>query len=284
MNKVAISPAGPEEKEAVRRVSRACYEDDYVLVVLDHMLQSGTLLLARIAQEAAGFVYFDLALDGSLWLSSLRVVPSRRGQGIGAALCRAGEALAREAGSDAIRLWTAESNAPARTLFEGLGYRHVTDFTRWWMQVGPETSESPPDALNSLGGWSAIGQSSVLQASKGFLPFDLKFCRFGADLKGRLESSGWLYADARRVPIVLNPDIWNEFKSQTVELTVLGDEVEASVKAAAGYASEASLEAVGTFLPYGVSWAETARRAGLKMGTWGRHARLYVKQIPDSAS
>ncbi len=30
MNHIAISPAGPEDKEAVRRVSRACYEDDYV--------------------------------------------------------------------------------------------------------------------------------------------------------------------------------------------------------------------------------------------------------------
>ena len=283
MNKVAISPAGPEEKVAVRRVSRACYEDDYVLAVLDHMLQNGTLLLARVAQEAAGFVYFELALDGSLWLSSLRVVPSRRRQGIGAALCRAGEALALRAGSDAIRLWTAESNPTARVLFEGLGYRHVTDFTRWWLEVGPEASETPPDALDSVGGWSAIGQSSVLQASKGFLPLDQKFCRFGATLKRRLGSSGWLYADARGVPIVLNPDIWNEFKSQTVELTVLGDEVEASVKAAAGYASEANLEAVGTFLPYGVSWAKTARGAGLKMGTWGRHARLYVKQIRKGA-
>ena len=279
MIKVAISPAGPEEKEAVRRVSRACYEDDYVLAVLDHMLRNGTLLLARVAQEAAGFVYFDLALDGGLWLSALRVVPSRRKQGIGAALCRAGEALARKAESDAIRLWTAESNAPARALFESLGYRHVTDFTRWWLEVGPETSESPPDALDSVGGWSAIGQSSLLQASKGFLPLDLKFCRFGANLKPRLGSSEWLYADARGVPILLNPDIWNEFETPTVELTVLGDEVEASVKAAVGYASEANLEAVGTFLPYGVSWAKTARGAGLKMGTWGRQAGLYEKQI-----
>ncbi len=279
MNNVAISPAGLNDKEAVRRVSRACYEDDYVLSYLDHMLQNGTLLLARVAQEAAGFVYFDRALDGSLWLSSLRVVPSRRRQGLGVALCRAGETLARKAGSDAIRLWTAESNAPARALFEGLGYRHLADFTRWWLEVGPETSESPPEAVDSAGVWSAIEQSSLLQASQGLLPLDLKFCRFGTYLKRQLGTSGWLYADARGVPIVLSPDIWKVFNSRTVELTVLGDDVEASVKAAAGHASEANLEAVGTFLPYGRLWAKKARRAGLKLGTWGRHARLYAKQI-----
>ncbi len=279
MSSVAISPAGPDDKEAVRCVSRACYEDDYVLSYLDHMLQSGTLLLARVAQEAAGFVYFDLALDGSLWLRSLRVVPSRRRRGLGAALCRAGETLARKAGSDAIRLWTGESNAPARALFEGLGYRHVADFTRWWLEIGPETSGSPPEAVDSVGEWSAIDQSSLFRASKGFLPLDMKFCRLGADLKRKLASSGWLCADARGVPVVLNPDIWKEFNNRTLELTVLGDDVEASIKAAAGYASGATLEAVGTFLPYGGPWAKKARRASLETGTWGRHARLYAKQI-----
>ncbi len=278
MNSVAISPAGPEDKEAVHRVSRACYEDDYVLFILDHMLQSGTLLLARVAQEATGFVYFDLARDGSLWLRSLRVVPSRRRQGIGEALCRAGETLARKTGSDAVRLWTAESNAPARALFEGLGYRHVADFWRWWLEVGPETSGSPPEAVDSVG-WSTIDQSSLLRASKGFLSLDLKFCHLGADLKRKLAGSGRLFADARGVPVVLDPDTWTEFKSRTLELTVLGDDVEASVGAAARHASGANLEAVGTFLPYGVSWANKAQRAGLKLGTWGRHARLYAKQI-----
>lgn len=279
MNNVAISPAGPKDQEAVRRVSRACYEDDYVLSYLDHMLQNGVLLLAGVAQKAVGFVYFDLALDGSLWLRSLRVVPSQRRRGVGSALCRAGEALAREAGSDAIRLWTGVSNVPARALFEGLGFRPLADFTRWWLEIGPETSGSPPEAVDSVGEWSAIDQSSLLHASKGFLPLDMKFCRFGAYLKRKLVSSGRLYAAARGVPVVLNPDIWKEFKSQTLELTVLGDDIEASVKAAAGYASGANLEAVGTFLPYGESWAKKARRAGLETGTWGRHARLHAKQI-----
>lgn len=274
-----ITRAKPSEKAVLTRISRACYADDYVLALLDDMLRRGTLLLARRAGAAAGFVYFERALDDSLWLSALRVVPEQRRLGIATALCRAGEPLAEEKEIDAIRLWTAGSNTAAQGVFEGLRYAHVADFTRWWREVGPQPQGSPPSPQVGPDTFDTLERSAILDASHGFLPLDLKFCRYGEIVRERLLASGQVFVTPHGTPLVLNADIWDEFESPTLELTILGDDLRASVVAAERRAADLELEAVGTYLPYGSPWAERAREAGLDLGTWGSHARLYEKRV-----
>lgn len=278
MNDIVISQATSRDREALRRVSQACYEDDYVLAILEDMLQTGTVLLASSREEPAGFVYFDTALDGSTWLSSLRVIPSRRRQGIGEALCRAGERVATEAGSQEIRLWTAESNAAARALFEDLSYHHITDFTRWWRALEAEEPRQPTPVTDPSGVPGGIRHSTLLEDSRGYVPLSLKFCRFEDTLEA-LPERGGLYLTANGDPLVLDDEIWEMFDSPTVELTLLGDDLRGAIEAALGHAAAAGREGVGTYLPYGTPWAERARRIGLELGTWGRHARLYAKKI-----
>lgn len=75
-------------------------------------------------QEICGAaVYLYRAGAGVARLYSLTVSPTHRGQGIAAALLDAGEADAREAGCDRVRLEVRQSNSTAIRLYERHGFR-----------------------------------------------------------------------------------------------------------------------------------------------------------------
>ena len=61
--------------------------------------------------------------EGELFLDTLAVHPSSRGQGVGTRLLQAVLALARERGFDSVRLEVVDTNPGARRLYERLGFR-----------------------------------------------------------------------------------------------------------------------------------------------------------------
>ena len=60
--------------------------------------------------------------DGAAALVSMWVRPDARGRGVGAALVDAAAGWARARGRDAMYLWVAEDNEPARRLYERYGF------------------------------------------------------------------------------------------------------------------------------------------------------------------
>jgi ribosomal protein S18 acetylase RimI-like enzyme len=89
-------------------------------------------LVAESGGEVAGFA--RLFLTGSRSepdalpfprMANLNVRPDMRGRGLATALIREMERLARAAGHEAIYLGVHEENAPARSLYERLGYRPI---------------------------------------------------------------------------------------------------------------------------------------------------------------
>ncbi|MFD2173693.1 GNAT family N-acetyltransferase [Rhodobacter lacus] len=75
------------------------------------------------AGRALGLVHYSLmhrALSGAMvvYLSDLYTVPEARGQGVGRALIDHVRAFARARGFDSVRWLTAETNAPARRLYD----------------------------------------------------------------------------------------------------------------------------------------------------------------------
>lgn len=85
------------------------------------------VLLAWQGDRAVGFTqlypsFASLSLAPSWILNDLFVDPSARGQGVALALMDAVRQLARGNGAAEVFLQTAQDNAPARALYESLGY------------------------------------------------------------------------------------------------------------------------------------------------------------------
>jgi GNAT superfamily N-acetyltransferase len=79
------------------------------------------LVLERDGAPAGHLAWIRLA-DPS-WVSSVQVAPEHRGRGYGRALMRVAEGLTREGGATTLGLNVFTTNAPARRLYESLGYR-----------------------------------------------------------------------------------------------------------------------------------------------------------------
>ncbi len=275
---VEITRGTLHDREAVREVCEACYEDDYILRMGDAFLSTGTVLLARAEEEEpVGLVRLTVAMDGSSWLSALRVVPSRRRKGIGGVLCRACEDVARENRSTVIRLWTEETNEAAYSLFRELSYRTVRVFTRWWTSEMADLPVPEP-ARDIHEAWRRVLEADVYQASAGYTPLSLRFCRMSEPLLAELADAGRLFLDSSGAPCVLDSHVWGSFGQKMVEVTVLGDDIAAQLRAAGAFAPS-DYVGVGTFLPADDPWPDLAERAGLQQGSWGNRAVLCEKSI-----
>lgn len=133
------TPADLDELGALFDGFRAFYgkavESDAGRAFLEARMTSGEslVLIARDATgRAVGYtqiyrLYSSTRMQPAWLLNDLFVADDARGTGVGAAMLAEAERRAREAGACELLLETANDN-PARRLYERSGYRHVTDF------------------------------------------------------------------------------------------------------------------------------------------------------------
>lgn len=99
----------------------------------DLLAQPGVLLEV----EAAGFVLIRVVADEAEILT-LAVRPSARRAGLGARLTRAAAQRARSAGARRLFLEVAEDNAPARALYDRMGFEATGRRPRYYARAdGP---------------------------------------------------------------------------------------------------------------------------------------------------
>jgi ribosomal protein S18 acetylase RimI-like enzyme len=67
------------------------------------------------------------------------VDPDFRGQGIGTALCDRVMSFLKEAGAQVLAVWTLESDAPARRIYERQGFEELTRFVYYSMEFQETT-------------------------------------------------------------------------------------------------------------------------------------------------
>lgn len=79
--------------------------------------------LAFADREAVGIAGLFDEGDGSAQVVSVWVRPEHRGRGVARALTAAAIDFAIAAGIARVTLWVTDGNAPARALYEGLGFR-----------------------------------------------------------------------------------------------------------------------------------------------------------------
>ncbi len=88
-----------------------------------------------------GFVLVTTPLPGSAIVLDLAVEPTARRRGLGTLLLRLAFGGLATAGRTSVRLWVTEANAPARALYDRLGFRRVlTARILRWSAAGPRPS------------------------------------------------------------------------------------------------------------------------------------------------
>lgn len=116
-----IAPIGEEAAVALAAIHSRAFDRPWSAAEIEKLLQNrATFALA--AED--GFV-MAWAAAGDAELLTVAVVPEARGKGVGAALVRAAAAAAQARGAATMHLEVAEDNAPARALYQKLGFEEA---------------------------------------------------------------------------------------------------------------------------------------------------------------
>jgi ribosomal protein S18 acetylase RimI-like enzyme len=122
-----IGPAGSEDLDQLEILEEACFKIDRLSrrsIRRFIISEQSIFLVARSADGLAGYLLIIFHRGTRLArLYSIAVAPDWRGHGIAKALLNAGEAAALERGAIHLRLEVAQSNTPAITLYQSLGFR-----------------------------------------------------------------------------------------------------------------------------------------------------------------
>ena len=87
------------------------------------MARRAITLVAERGGQSTGFVVVEPGSFATAYISAIAVLEEARGEGIGRALVRAAEQLARAEGAVQMALTTADSNVAALALFLRSGFR-----------------------------------------------------------------------------------------------------------------------------------------------------------------
>ena len=142
----AFAPASSLPRAELADLFNAGYSDYFVPIEVDEPALDGLVAawdidldasrVARLDGRPAGFAF--LAIRGLTgWIGGMGVEPDARRRGLGDALMRGVIDVGRERGLKAIWLEVLEQNAPARALYEKLGFEHVRDLEIWELEHPP---------------------------------------------------------------------------------------------------------------------------------------------------
>ena len=147
---IEVRQAGPEDLEilvplfeAYRQFYGASPDVEGARSFLRDRLTLGdsTLLLAREGGRAIGFVqlyplFSSVMMQPVLILNDLFVAPEARRHGTGGKLIEAAERFASQSGVTRMRLSTQETNVPAQSLYERLGWEADREFRSYNRTLG----------------------------------------------------------------------------------------------------------------------------------------------------
>lgn len=122
--RVAIRFAEPADDGFIRDLGRDVFTEYSLRAEREtaRMASEAPTLVAIQDGERIGFAIVEI-LGPNAHLAAIAVIETARGRGVGAALLRAAERLARSRGSRELSLTTADSNLAALDLFLKRGFR-----------------------------------------------------------------------------------------------------------------------------------------------------------------
>ena len=133
MSRLEIAEAGPAFAPLFAAIHAESFDIGWGEAEFARLLDLPTsLALAATSKDApAGFVLLQIAGDAAEVLT-LAVRPGNRREGVGRALLGVGMERAREGGAASLILDVSEANAPARALYEHLGFTEIARRKRYY--------------------------------------------------------------------------------------------------------------------------------------------------------
>jgi ribosomal protein S18 acetylase RimI-like enzyme len=129
----------PDPARALAFISERLERDESVVFVAERTPEAGGAALGFVQLYPS----FSSVSACRIWvLNDLFVSPEARGLGVARALMAAARAHAERTGARQVVLSTGRTNAPARALYEGLGYVRDTEFDTYTLAL-PGSTDSP---------------------------------------------------------------------------------------------------------------------------------------------
>jgi GNAT superfamily N-acetyltransferase len=273
-----------KDRERLRRFLSAIDPADYLLEGLTEWIREGRHWVAIEARTWVAFGRLHDLGDGEGWLSGARVVPERRGQGLGAILLERLISEADSTGISDLRVVIEDENIASSRLVHRFGFRPIQALT---VRVGspavasdhPWHRASPVERLDGPVGWlaSIVGRVDLLPGSDGG--------RFGAwrsSLVARWASEQKLYLGPD-LAVGIQTDWWRN--PRTLWVSPLRGDLSSLLPALGGLTNELGHEQWQAFLPSSEELRAQYERYGLKPHPhWGDRAHLYERGSHGSSS
>ena len=272
------------DQNLLREFLVASDPDDYLLEEFPDWAWEGRLWAGEEGGAMLSFGRLHDLGEGEGWVSAMRVLASRRGEGLGHQLLDRILADARSAGLPAVRAVIEDGNSASRRLFARHGFQSVAVFAlrRGLPSPGPAPKLVRARAdvrLDGPVGWvpESTGHVDLLPGGEGG-----QFGRWRPSLVERWAREGKLYVGPG-VAVAVQPDWWKNPHTLWVN-PLRGDPAEL-VAALGGLTRELHHEEWQAFLPSGDDLrAEYDRLGLLPHPYWGDRVHLYERlDAPDSA-
>ncbi|MFG1449017.1 MAG: GNAT family N-acetyltransferase [Thermoplasmataceae archaeon] len=172
-----ITVAGSENWNEISNISEMSGYMDYINRIGPSYLDVGTVLMAYVDDDPAGFLKIEEMDDDSVWLSGIRVLPKFRRMHVGSALTNGAMEIARRKSFRMARLLTHRDNYNSISMVQKAQFSKVCEmaFFRGISVDGMKTVQSLnqiPKLLNL--GWkfsepldSLIDNATIFRSDKG---------------------------------------------------------------------------------------------------------------------
>jgi GNAT superfamily N-acetyltransferase len=128
----AVDLAPPPHADWLQAYARTSQLDAAETDVIDRMLSAvgGTMILARLQIDGAPVAFGRaVMIDGLLGIFQIATTPSMRRQGLGRRIVTSLMAWGRKQGGMRAYLQVVATNVPARTLYQGIGFKPLYPYT-----------------------------------------------------------------------------------------------------------------------------------------------------------
>jgi len=272
-----IRRATRRDKPGILRVCRAIWKDDYIIPAFDRLYRANIFFVAVKEKEIVGLLRVHKTFDGQGFMSSLRVHPKHRREGIATALNEGCVRATRQWGGRRLRLWSEGWNRPAHLAARSMGYRETGRF--WRYRATPK--KGGPRFDSGMGSFSPtkLLNSPYRRACRGYLAHDFEFVDWRKGILQRLSGANRIRRVDDTSAGIVDPRTWRRYRYRAVEVFLLSGEPGPFLSAARSYARDHKFRLVTGYFPKTKEVVRAMKETGYQKVDWGHPAVLFEMRV-----
>lgn len=208
-----VRSARPADRSMIVDLCReAMGEDDYLIRNVDAWFVPGEVVVAEVNDRVVGVVRGQRLMDGSLWVSGVRVHPDFRGLGIAGMMTLHRVREAENEGVRTARMLVSAENTASLRVCEKTGFEKVLELAVYTREgrEGPRIShldgqESLPGLTREPLTMTEVSGSTFMEGMNGFVGLFFQFIRMDDRCAGRLSGSGRVFSFEGNGRFVMSP-------------------------------------------------------------------------------